>query len=95
VVANACVGVGCALLSVIAIIANFVPAFFMSEGVDGWQPRFYVFPLVIFAIALFQLWLTRKANKQGWTTSRACVESRAPPTAARYRAPRRRSHARA
>lgn len=57
-----------ALLSVLAVIANFVPAFFMSEGVDVWQPKFYVFPLVIFAIALFQLWLARKANKQGWAS---------------------------
>lgn len=56
-----------ALVSVIAVIVNFVPAFFMSEGVDVWQPKFYVFPLVIFAIALFQLWLARKANKQGWS----------------------------
>lgn len=57
-----------ALLSVIAVIVNFIPAFFLSEGVDVWQPKFYVFPLVIFAIALFQLWLARKANKQGWST---------------------------
>jgi surface polysaccharide O-acyltransferase-like enzyme len=56
-----------ALLSVVAIIVNFFPAFFMSEGVDVWQPKFYVFPLVIFAIALFQLWLARKASKQGWS----------------------------
>jgi surface polysaccharide O-acyltransferase-like enzyme len=57
-----------ALLSVIAVIVNFIPAFFMSEGVDVWQPKFYVFPLVIFALALLQLWVARKANKQGWTT---------------------------
>jgi surface polysaccharide O-acyltransferase-like enzyme len=57
-----------AWVSVLAVIVNFVPVFFMSEGVDVWQPKFYVFPLVIFAIALFQLWLARKANKQGWTT---------------------------
>lgn len=57
-----------AWVSVLAVIVNFVPVFFMSEGVDVWQPRFYVFPLVIFAIALCQLWLARKANKQGWTT---------------------------
>lgn len=56
-----------ALLSVIAVIVNFVPVFFLSEGVDVLQPKFYVFPLVIFAIALFQLWLARKANKQGWS----------------------------
>lgn len=57
-----------AWVSVLAVIVNFVPVFFMSEGVDVWQPRFYVFPLVIFAIALCQLWLARKANEQGWTT---------------------------
>jgi hypothetical protein len=51
-----------ALLSVIAVIVNFVPVFFMSEGVDVWQPRFYVLPLVIFVIALFQLRLAHKAN---------------------------------
>jgi urea transporter len=57
-----------ALLSVIAVVFNFIPTFVMSEGVDVWQPKFYVFPLVIFALALFQLWLARTANKQGWTT---------------------------
>jgi len=57
-----------ALLSVIAVIVNFFPAFFMSEGVDVWQPKFYVFPLVIFVIALFQLWLARKANERGWSS---------------------------
>lgn len=57
-----------ALVSVIAVVVNFIPAFFMSEGVDVWQPKFYVFPLVILALALFQLWLARKANKQGWST---------------------------
>jgi surface polysaccharide O-acyltransferase-like enzyme len=57
-----------ALVSVLAVIVNFMPVFFMSEGVDVWQPKFYVFPLVIFAIALFQLWLARHANKQGWTS---------------------------
>jgi surface polysaccharide O-acyltransferase-like enzyme len=51
-----------ALLSVIAVIVNFVPVFFMSEGVDVWQPRFYVLPLVIFVIALFQLWLALKVK---------------------------------
>jgi surface polysaccharide O-acyltransferase-like enzyme len=57
-----------AWVSVLAVIVNFIPAFFMSEGVDVWQPRFYVFPLVIFAIALFQLWLARKMNRQGWSS---------------------------
>ncbi len=57
-----------ALLSVLGVIANFVPVFFMTEGVDVWQPKFFVFPLVIFVIALFQWWLARKANKQGWST---------------------------
>jgi hypothetical protein len=57
-----------ALLSAVAVIANFVPVFFMTEGVDVWQPKFYVFPLIILAIALYQLWLARKANKQGWAT---------------------------
>lgn len=57
-----------ALVSVIAVIVNFIPAFFMSEGVDVWQPQFYVFPLVILALALFMWWVANKANKQGWTT---------------------------
>jgi surface polysaccharide O-acyltransferase-like enzyme len=57
-----------ALLSVLGVLANFVPVFFMTEGVDVWQPKFYVFPLVILVIALFQWWLARKANQQGWTT---------------------------
>lgn len=56
-----------ALVSLIAVIVNFAPVFFMSQGVDVWQPRFYVLPLIIFVIALFQLWLARKANKQGWS----------------------------
>lgn len=55
-----------ALLSVIGVIVNFVPAFFMSKGVDVWQPKFFVFPLIILALALFQLWLARKANANGW-----------------------------
>lgn len=57
-----------ALVSVIAVIVNFIPAFFMSEGVDVWQPQFYVFPLVILALALLMWWVAAKANKQGWTT---------------------------
>ncbi len=57
-----------ALLSVIGVIVNFIPAFFMSEGVDVWQPKFYVFPLVILALALFQLWLARKGNASGWNS---------------------------
>lgn len=57
-----------ALLSVIGVIANFTPTFFMSKGVDVWQPQFYGFPLVIFAIALFQLWLARKGNASGWNS---------------------------
>ena len=56
-----------ALLSVVAIIANFFPTFFMSDGVDVWQPKYFALPLVIFLIALFQLWLARKANRQGWS----------------------------
>ena len=56
-----------ALLSVIGVILNFTPTFVMSEGVDVWQPKFYAFPLCIFAISLFQLWLARKANSNGWT----------------------------
>lgn len=57
-----------ALLSVLGVIANFTPTFFMSKGVDVWQPQFYGFPLVIFAIALFQLWLARKGNASGWNS---------------------------
>lgn len=57
-----------ASLSVAAIVVNFVPAFFMSEGVDVWQPKFFVFPLVIFVIAMLQLWLALTANKRGWST---------------------------
>jgi surface polysaccharide O-acyltransferase-like enzyme len=57
-----------ALLSVLAIIVNFFPTFFMSEGVDVWQPKFYVLPVVIFVIALLQLWLARTANRRGWST---------------------------
>ena len=56
-----------ALVSVVAIVVNFFPAFFMSEGVDVWQPKFFVFPLVIFVIALLQLWLARTANQRGWS----------------------------
>jgi hypothetical protein len=57
-----------ALLSVVAILANFFPTFFMSEGVDVWQPQFFVLPLVILIIALLQLWLARKANQKGWSS---------------------------
>lgn len=55
-----------ALLSVLGVIANFLPTFGISEGVDVWQPQFFVFPLVIFAIALFQLWLAREGAAKGW-----------------------------
>lgn len=57
-----------ALLSVVGVIGNFTPTFFMSKGVDVWQPQFYAFPLFIFVVALFQLWLARKANANGWTS---------------------------
>lgn len=57
-----------ALLSVIGVILNFVPTFFLSEGVNVWQPKFYAFPLCIFLIALFQLWLARKGNASGWNS---------------------------
>lgn len=55
-----------ALISVLGVIVNFIPAFVLSKGVDVWQPQFYGLPLVIFVIALFQLWLARKANARGW-----------------------------
>lgn len=55
-------------LSIIGIIANFFPTFFMSKGVDVWQPYFYAFPIFIIVIALFQFWLARKANAKGWTS---------------------------
>jgi hypothetical protein len=57
-----------ALLSVVGVIANFLPTFAMSKGVDVWQPKFFVFPLVIFAIALFQLCLARRGNARGWNS---------------------------
>lgn len=57
-----------ALISVLGVIANFIPAFLLSEGVDVWQPKFAIFPLVIFALSLFQLWLARKSNASGWNS---------------------------
>ncbi len=54
-----------ALLSVIGVILNFTPTFFLSEGVDVWQPKFYAFPLVILALALFQFWLASRGNANG------------------------------
>jgi hypothetical protein len=57
-----------AWVSLIAVIVNFLPVFFLSKGVDVWQPQYFVLPLVIFVIALFQLWLARKANSEGWTS---------------------------
>ena len=57
-----------ALLSVLAVIVNFIPAFAMSEGVDVWQPEFLGLPVTIFVIALFQLWLARKGNASGWNS---------------------------
>ena len=57
-----------AVISVIGVIGNFTPTFVLSKGVDVWQPQFYAFPLFIFAIALVQLWLTRKANAAGWAS---------------------------
>jgi surface polysaccharide O-acyltransferase-like enzyme len=57
-----------ALLSVIGVILNFTPTFFLSSGVDVWQPKFYAFPLVILALALVQLWVARKGNADGWNS---------------------------
>lgn len=57
-----------ALLSVLGVIGNFTPTFFMSKGVDVWQPQFYGFPLFILIVALFQLWLARKGNASGWNS---------------------------
>jgi surface polysaccharide O-acyltransferase-like enzyme len=57
-----------ALLSVLGVVLNFVPTFFMSEGVNVWQPKFYVFPLIILVLALAQLWLARKGNASGWNS---------------------------
>lgn len=57
-----------ALVSVLGVIGNFIPAFVLSKGVDVWQPQYLGLPITIFVIALFQLWLARKANANGWTS---------------------------
>lgn len=54
------------LISLVAIFVQFVPAFFLSKGVDVWQPQYFGLPLLIIAIALVQLWLARKAKASGW-----------------------------
>ena len=53
-------------LSLLGIIVQMIHAFFISNSFEVFGPGSAIMPVMVILVAIYLLWLSMKAKKNGW-----------------------------